>query len=157
MSDTEKEAAVAQDTRVENKGQRVTDPSVAVLKKRGPMARTSVYVEDPILQQIKTYAEHHGCKESDVIRAALAMGLQRLEKPYTVQGRRDTLADNEITRVEDAVTDGDFELARRIVRRLQLDDVPLTIRTRLTKSLTHRDYLTALHIVDRLAAGKELQ
>ena len=102
-------------------------------------------------------AGDHGCKESDVIRAALAIGLQTLERPSTVQGMRDTLADDEITRVEYAVTDGDFELARKIVRRLQLDDVPLTIRTRLTNSLVHRDYLTALHIVDRLAAGKELQ
>ena len=128
-----------------------------VLKKRGPLTRTSVFIEDLIREHIKTYAEDHGCKESDVIRAALAIGLQTLEKPSTVQGMRNALADNEITRVEDAVTDGDFELARRIVRRLQLDDAPLTIRARLTISLTYRDYLTALHIVDRLSTGKELQ
>ena len=157
MSDTEKEAAVAQDTRVENKGQPVTDPSVAVLKKRGPMARTSVYVEDLILHQIKTYAGDNELKESGVIRAALAIGLQTLEKPSTVQGRRNALADAEIARVERALEDGDFELARKIVRRLQLDDAPLTIRDRLTISLTYRDYLTALHIVDRLSAGKELR
>ena len=146
MSDAEKATAVVQES-----------GTSVVLKKRGPLTRTSVFIEDLIREQIKTYAGDHGCKESDVIRAALAIGLQTLERPSTVQGMRDTLADDEITRVEYAVTDGDFELARKIVRRLQLDDVPLTIRTRLTNSLVHRDYLTALHIVDRLAAGKELQ
>ena len=128
-----------------------------VLKKRGPLTRTSVFIEDLILKQIRAYAGAHGFKESDVIRAALAIGLQTLKRPSTAQGMTETVIDDEIVRVEDAVIDGEYELARKIVRRLQLDDVPMTIRTRLTNSLVHRDYLTALHIIDRIAAREELQ
>ena len=46
MSDAEKATAVVQES-----------GTSVVLKKRGPLTRTSVFIEDLIREQIKTYAE----------------------------------------------------------------------------------------------------
>lgn len=107
--------------------------------------RTSVFLENSLINQANDYAKTTGSKLSDVIRAALAFGLMQLDDGREMSNlRRDVLK---------AVRVGDFVRAGEVIDGLESRVAkPSTeqLRDWVNKALERKDFTSARRYLDQL-------
>ena len=106
--------------------------------------RTSVFLEQGLIDEARDYAKRRGVRTADVIRLALLVGLGALEQ----SSKRSDLKNN----VMEAVAAREFVKAREALARVEEHDRPITTQLRLEVStaVARRDFRKARRALEHL-------
>ena len=106
--------------------------------------RTSVFIEQSLIDEARKYAKEHGAHMASVIRAALVVGLNELEQ----SSKRFRLKSN----VMDAVAAREFAKAREALARMEEHARPITTQLKrdVSAAVARRDFEKARRALEHL-------
>ena len=88
------------------------------------LGRISVFIDTSLRNACRQFAAENGNTESDVLRAALAIGLESLKHSDSPAGKRKALIDDVIGKLEDSIIEKEFWKARTTVCQLAIGGDP---------------------------------
>ena len=121
------------------------------------LGRISVFIDTSLRNACRQFAAENGNTESDVLRAALAIGLQSLKHSNSPAGKRKALIDDVIGELEDSIIGKEFWKARTTVCQLATGGDPLSDIQLLETAMYAQDFARALQLIDRIEELGEMQ